>query len=157
MCPVIVACGAKPNASTKTSSSWSAGATRKEAGPISVRYCSVNYDEAGRLLYAGRAGSGISDAELERLWPRLQPLAAARRAAAADQPFRPAAGALSRALGAARVGGPGQISHLDRARDAAASRLSGHPRGQAGERGAAPVRLLSGVVGSERRKRAFLI
>jgi ATP-dependent DNA ligase len=34
-----------------------------------------HYDDAGRLLYAGRAGSGIGDAELERLWRRLQPLA----------------------------------------------------------------------------------
>jgi ATP-dependent DNA ligase len=36
------------------------------------------YDDAGRLLYAGRAGSGISDAELDRLWRRLQPLAVER-------------------------------------------------------------------------------
>jgi ATP-dependent DNA ligase len=33
------------------------------------------YDEAGQLHCAGRAGSGISDAELERLWRRLRPLA----------------------------------------------------------------------------------
>ena len=33
------------------------------------------YDDAGQLHYAGRAGTGISDAELERLWRRLQPLA----------------------------------------------------------------------------------
>jgi len=33
------------------------------------------YDPNGRLIYAGRAGSGINDAELERLWRRLQPLA----------------------------------------------------------------------------------
>ena len=33
------------------------------------------YDPKGRLIYAGRAGSGIDDAELERLWRRLQPLA----------------------------------------------------------------------------------
>jgi len=33
------------------------------------------YDDTGKLFYAGRAGSGISDAELERLWRRLQPLA----------------------------------------------------------------------------------
>jgi len=33
------------------------------------------YDDAGRLHYAGRAGTGISDAELERLRHRLQPLA----------------------------------------------------------------------------------
>jgi ATP-dependent DNA ligase len=33
------------------------------------------YDPDGRLVYAGRAGSGINTAELERLWHRLQPLA----------------------------------------------------------------------------------
>jgi bifunctional non-homologous end joining protein LigD len=33
------------------------------------------YDSGGRLTYAGRVGTGINDAELERLWRRLQPLA----------------------------------------------------------------------------------
>ena len=33
------------------------------------------YDPDGRLVYAGRVGTGISHAELERLWRRLQPLA----------------------------------------------------------------------------------
>src|SRR5207249_5925798 len=33
------------------------------------------YDPYGRLVYAGRAGTGIDYAELERLWLRLQPLA----------------------------------------------------------------------------------
>jgi bifunctional non-homologous end joining protein LigD len=33
------------------------------------------YDPDGRLVYAGRAGTGIKRAELERLWRRLQPLA----------------------------------------------------------------------------------
>ena len=33
------------------------------------------YDPDGRLVYAGRAGTGIDNAELERLWRRLQPLA----------------------------------------------------------------------------------
>jgi bifunctional non-homologous end joining protein LigD len=32
------------------------------------------YDDHGKLIYAGRAGAGISDAELVRLWRRLQPL-----------------------------------------------------------------------------------
>jgi DNA ligase D-like protein (predicted ligase) len=35
------------------------------------------YDPDGRLIYAGRAGTGIGHAELERLWRRLQPLATA--------------------------------------------------------------------------------
>jgi bifunctional non-homologous end joining protein LigD len=33
------------------------------------------YDPDGRLVFAGRAGTGINTAELERLWRRLQPLA----------------------------------------------------------------------------------
>jgi ATP-dependent DNA ligase len=33
------------------------------------------YDPDGKLIYAGRAGTGMNDAELERLWRRLQPLA----------------------------------------------------------------------------------
>jgi bifunctional non-homologous end joining protein LigD len=33
------------------------------------------YDPDGRLVYAGRAGTGMNNAELERLWRRLQPLA----------------------------------------------------------------------------------
>jgi DNA ligase D-like protein (predicted ligase) len=33
------------------------------------------YDPDGRLVYAGRVGAGIKQAELERLWRRLQPLA----------------------------------------------------------------------------------
>jgi bifunctional non-homologous end joining protein LigD len=33
------------------------------------------YDPDGRLVYAGRVGTGINTAELERLWYRLQPLA----------------------------------------------------------------------------------
>jgi ATP-dependent DNA ligase len=35
------------------------------------------YDPDGRLVYAGRAGTGIDHVELERLWCRLQPLATA--------------------------------------------------------------------------------
>jgi DNA ligase D-like protein (predicted ligase) len=34
------------------------------------------YDPGGRLVFAGRVGSGISQAELRRLWQKLQPLAA---------------------------------------------------------------------------------
>ena len=35
----------------------------------------ANYDPDGRLVYAGRVGSGINTAELQRLSRRLQPLA----------------------------------------------------------------------------------
>ena len=34
------------------------------------------YDPDGRLVFAGRVGSGIKQGELERLWQKLQPLAA---------------------------------------------------------------------------------
>jgi ATP-dependent DNA ligase len=32
------------------------------------------YTPDGKLIYAGRAGIGVPEAELERLWQRLQPL-----------------------------------------------------------------------------------
>src|SRR5438477_9892545 len=70
------------------------------------------YDPGGRLVYAGRAGTGINAAELERLWRQPQPLAtdqnAARRPATAQQPLRITSGAQPRALGAPRGGGRGE-------------------------------------------------
>jgi bifunctional non-homologous end joining protein LigD len=45
--------------------------TRPWLGALLLAY----YDPDGRLVYAGRAGTGIKQAELEPLWPRLQPLA----------------------------------------------------------------------------------
>jgi bifunctional non-homologous end joining protein LigD len=59
------------------------------------------YDPDGRLVYAGRVGIGIKQAELERLRRRLQPLRLGARA----QP---------RALDAARDRRRSQIPHLDR-------------------------------------------
>jgi ATP-dependent DNA ligase len=51
------------------------------------------YDPDGRLVYAGRAGTGINTAELERLWRRLQPLGGTEPASgAAGAPQRCAAG-----------------------------------------------------------------
>jgi len=47
--------------------------TRPRLGALLLAY----YDPGGRLVYAGRAGTGIKQAELERLWRRLQPLATA--------------------------------------------------------------------------------
>src|SRR5438094_7595440 len=47
--------------------------TRPWLGALLLAY----YDPDGRLVYAGRAGTGIKQAELERLWRRLQPLATA--------------------------------------------------------------------------------
>jgi bifunctional non-homologous end joining protein LigD len=45
--------------------------SRPHLGALLLAY----YDPGGRLVYAGRAGTGIKQAELERLWRRLQPLA----------------------------------------------------------------------------------
>jgi bifunctional non-homologous end joining protein LigD len=48
--------------------------TRPFLGALLLAY----YDPDGRLIYAGRVGTGIGHAELERLWRRLQPLATPR-------------------------------------------------------------------------------
>jgi len=76
--PAIAGFGARSNASTARNSSSSAGPSRKEGGLISAPCCSGYYDPDGRLIYAGRVGSGIDNAELERRWRRLQPLATDR-------------------------------------------------------------------------------
>jgi DNA ligase D-like protein (predicted ligase) len=48
--------------------------SRPRLGALLLGY----YDPDGRLVYAGRVGTGINTGELERLWRRLQPLATAR-------------------------------------------------------------------------------
>jgi bifunctional non-homologous end joining protein LigD len=45
--------------------------SRHRIGALLLGY----YTSDGRLIYAGRAGTGLPGAELERLWQRLQPLA----------------------------------------------------------------------------------
>jgi DNA ligase D-like protein (predicted ligase) len=45
--------------------------SRPRIGALLLGY----YTPAGKLIYAGRAGTGMPDAELERLWQRLHPLA----------------------------------------------------------------------------------
>ena len=44
---------------------------RPYLGALLVAY----YDDIGELIYAGRVGTGIGHAELERVWRQLQPLA----------------------------------------------------------------------------------
>ena len=44
--------------------------SRHRIGSLLLGY----YTPAGKLIYAGRAGTGLPIAELERLWERLQPL-----------------------------------------------------------------------------------
>jgi len=45
--------------------------SRHRLGSLLLAY----YTPDGKLIYAGRAGTGMSDKELERLWRKLQPLA----------------------------------------------------------------------------------
>ena len=45
--------------------------SRHRIGSLLLGY----YTPDGKLIYAGRAGTGMPEAELERLWQRLQPLA----------------------------------------------------------------------------------
>jgi DNA ligase D-like protein (predicted ligase) len=45
--------------------------SRPHLGALLLGY----YAADGRLIYAGRAGTGIGEAELRRMWDRLQPLA----------------------------------------------------------------------------------
>jgi len=45
--------------------------SRHRLGSLPLGY----YTSDGKLIYAGRAGTGKPDAELERLWQRLRPLA----------------------------------------------------------------------------------
>ena len=72
--------------------------SRRFLGALLLAYYTPN----GRLVYAGRAGGGINNAELERLWRLLQPLAAPEMPldAATHQPFRLAARPQPGALGA---------------------------------------------------------
>jgi ATP-dependent DNA ligase len=72
--PATAACGSRSNASTARNLSWSGGPIRREGGPLGALLLAY-YDPNERLVYAGRAGTGINTAELERLWRRLQPLA----------------------------------------------------------------------------------
>ena len=62
-------------ACTATNSWSSAGPIPKDRGLGSAPCCSPTTIPTGGLVYAGRAGTGIKQTELERLWRRLQPLA----------------------------------------------------------------------------------
>ena len=59
---------------------------RPRLGALLLAY----YDPDGRLIYAGRVGTGIDKAELERLWRQLQPLATTRCRSTCRRRARPA-------------------------------------------------------------------
>src|SRR2546423_14014351 len=56
--------------------------SRHRIGSLLLGY----YTLEGKLIYAGRAGTGMPEAELERLWQRLQPLAAEKMPLAIPPP-----------------------------------------------------------------------
>jgi bifunctional non-homologous end joining protein LigD len=56
--------------------------SRHRLGSLLLGY----YTPEGKLIYAGRAGTGMPDAELERLWHRLQPLAVPKMPLAVPPP-----------------------------------------------------------------------
>ena len=112
--------------------------SRSHIGALLLGY----FTEDGRLHYAGRAGTGITDKELKRLAGVLKPLQVPRMALAEPPPRD------------SRFGSPLKLSrvhwvrpelvvesdlpHLDRRQPTAASVVSGTARGQAGEAGRAP-------------------
>jgi hypothetical protein len=57
--------------------------SRHRIGSLLLGY----YTPAGDLIYAGRAGTGMPDRELERLWQRLQPLVVAKMWLPSDSPM----------------------------------------------------------------------
>src|ERR1700722_18709838 len=73
--PETAACGAKPKRSTGKSSSSSDGPTRKAHGHISARLLLGYYTDDGKLIYAGRVGTGMAVKVLADLRRRLDPLA----------------------------------------------------------------------------------
>ena len=56
--------------------------SRHRIGALLLGY----YTPAGELIYAGRAGTGMPEVELERLWQRLQPLQVAKMPLSAPPP-----------------------------------------------------------------------
>ena len=56
--------------------------SRHRIGALLLGY----YTPEGKLIYAGRAGTGMPEAELERLWQRLRPLVVDKMALAEPPP-----------------------------------------------------------------------
>jgi hypothetical protein len=150
----IAACGSRSNASTAGNFWWSAGPIRKGGGRGSARRCSPTTIRTAGWSMPAAPAPGSS----RRSWSgcgegcnRFPSADAARRAAAAYQPLRIAAGAQPRALGAARIGRRGQVSDLDRRQFAAPGRVRGSVRGQAGGRGAPSGAAFEPIIGIRTR------
>ena len=91
----------------------------------------LGYFDKGKLVYAGRVGSGFSASVAEDLWRRLD---AIRLDAPALADAAAGRGAPRRALDQAVAGGGGGAARLDGGRHRAPRRLQGAAPGQAGRR-----------------------
>jgi hypothetical protein len=115
------------------------------------------YDDDGKLIYAGRVGTGMPAKVLADLRRRLDPFSAvdltANRAATTRDPFRIAACSFARALGQAAVRRGDHLSNLDRGWALAANGLYGAPVGQACRRGGTARTPAKGVNGQMNRRR----
>ena len=90
------------------------------------------HDEQGRLQYAGKVGTGFSDATLGELTRRLKSLEQPDRPFASSPPAR-----RPRSLGAARARRPGGVRRVDERRKDAPPVVPRPARGQDGARGRA--------------------
>jgi hypothetical protein len=84
--PAIVAGGSTSSVRTARSSWLSGGPIPRALVHDSGRSCSRITTPNGRLVYAGRAGTGMAVAELERVWRRLRPLVIDRMPLSAPPP-----------------------------------------------------------------------
>ena len=102
----IAAFGVRSNASTARNLSWSAGPIRKAAAPYLCVLLLAYYDPDGKLMYAGRVGTGIDAPSLSACAPARAAshcLDAARCPAVAQHPLRLALRSQPCPLGAARA------------------------------------------------------
>ena len=124
------------------------------------------HTEDGRLHFAGRAGTGMTEKELKRLAGLLGPLKVPRMPLAEPPPRDSRFGSplkLSRSLGAAANGSRSHLPDLDRGQPLASGVVPGAARGQAGHTGragnctSAENALTGPAVGLERLFRLVII
>jgi ATP dependent DNA ligase domain len=113
--------------------------TRPHLGALLLGY----YTDDGKLIYAGRVGTGMPDkvlADLRRLGAASPQDLASERSAATQDSLRIAPRSLTDALGRAEACRRDHLFDLDGRRPSATHRLRRPPRGQAGGSGAARSR-----------------
>ena len=139
----IAACGAKPNALTGRNSLSSDGPIQKARGRISARLLLGYYTDDGKLIYAGRVGTGMPEKVLKDLRRRLDPLQRPKSPLSAPPPRTTRFGSplvLSRVHWVEPTAcRRDHLFDLDRRQPVAADGLCRAAGGQAGRAGAARV------------------